>query len=332
MWRYLLLFLAALALAAGCAGMGASTPLISLELPVGCKLGNRCFILQYPDRDPGPGAVDYGCGRMTYDTHKGTDFAVSDEFLMAQGVSVIASAPGKVLRVRDGVADRLVKTQEDKATVEGSECGNGVVVDHGNGWETQYCHLRQGSVSVRPNQQVQAGERLGLVGASGLASFPHVHVTVRHQGKVVDPAVGVTEETGCKVSPKSLWAEDLPYKPTGLIRSGVSSKPPTIDGLWAGEFQPLQLSSRSEALVFWVHVYGLLEGDQESFEIRDPQGNVLIADERTSDRPNRVSMGFVGKRFEPGTISPGKWNGLYQLTRNEETLVSVSQSFEVTVQ
>ena len=56
----------------------------------------------YSDRDPSPKAVDFGCGRQTYDGHKGTDFAIPDEKIMAKGVAVKAVAAGKVLRVRDG--------------------------------------------------------------------------------------------------------------------------------------------------------------------------------------------------------------------------------------
>ena len=98
--------------------------------------------------------VDFGCGRQTYDGHKGTDFAIPDEQAMARGVNVLAAQGGTVLRVRDGVVDRRIQTEADKKTVEGTECGNGVVIDHssipnGAGWETQYCHLRQGSVQVK---------------------------------------------------------------------------------------------------------------------------------------------------------------------------------------
>ena len=98
-------------------------------IPVECQLDKDCFILLYSDRDPSPKAVDFSCGRQTYDGHKGTDFAISDEKIMAQGVPVTAVAPGKVLRVRDGVPDRLVKNQADEDAVKNIECGNGMVID-----------------------------------------------------------------------------------------------------------------------------------------------------------------------------------------------------------
>ncbi|MEG5138061.1 MULTISPECIES: M23 family metallopeptidase, partial [unclassified Microcoleus] len=141
--------------------------------PIACTLGKDCFIMHYFDRDPSPAAVDFGCGRQTYDGHDGIDFAIPDAKAMAKGVPVIASAAGKVLRVRDGVVDRRLQNQTDKANVAGTECGNGMVIDHGGGWEAQYCHLRQNSIVVKPGMQVQKGTVLGMVGNSGQASFPH---------------------------------------------------------------------------------------------------------------------------------------------------------------
>lgn len=63
--------------------------------PIDCQLGQDCFILLYPDRDPTPNVVDFGCGRQTYDGHKGTDFAIPDEQAMARGVPVLASQGGQ---------------------------------------------------------------------------------------------------------------------------------------------------------------------------------------------------------------------------------------------
>ena len=56
----------------------ASDPNIRLSSPVGCKIGGICTIQNYVDRDPGPGAKDYTCGRLVYNGHKGTDFRLPD--------------------------------------------------------------------------------------------------------------------------------------------------------------------------------------------------------------------------------------------------------------
>ncbi|MEQ8369516.1 MAG: M23 family metallopeptidase, partial [Alphaproteobacteria bacterium] len=131
-------------------------------VPVDCDMGLVCAIQQHVDRDPGQGIADFAGGRLTYDGHDGTDFRVRDRVDMARGVPVVAAAAGTVLRVRDGEAD-IEGRARDAAIAADRMAGNGVVIDHGDGWETQYSHLRQDSIAVIPGQRVAAGDVLGLV-------------------------------------------------------------------------------------------------------------------------------------------------------------------------
>ena len=149
-----------------------------LQPPLDCDLSQTCYIQQYMDRDPGPGSTDYTCAGLSYEGHKGTDFALSTRKEMAAGVDVLAAARGVVLGTRDGMDDDGY-TPDRRAELEGRECGNGVVVQHDAGWQTQYCHLKQGSVAVTKNQIVETGTILGQIGQSGNAAFPHVHLSVR---------------------------------------------------------------------------------------------------------------------------------------------------------
>lgn len=328
MVKYLVLFLCTLLLVVACVSRGL-TQGISLGLPIECKLGHSCFILQYPDRAPGPESIDYGCGRMTYDNHHGTDFAISDEFIMKQGVPVLAAAQGTVLRTRDGIVDKRIIEERDVDAIEGVNCGNGVVLDHRNGWQTQYCHLRQGSVNVKQGDRVELGTPLGLVGQSGAASFPHVHFSVRYQGEIVDPSVGLTAETGCGVQAEPLWDQEIAYTPTGLIRSGIASTPPEIEDLWSGKYREATLDTTSPALLFWVHAYGVLQGDEESLEIRDPQGQVWVQNTQFLKESNRVWLSFVGKKTDPTVLTPGVWTGTYELRRKGKNLIREQKTFEI---
>src|SRR3990170_8389893 len=87
-----------------------SAPAFALELsqPIDCTPGTDCFIQQYVDRDEGPGAQDYACGAETYDGHKGTDIRLRTTADVAKGVAVLATAPGVVAGLRDGMADHLL--------------------------------------------------------------------------------------------------------------------------------------------------------------------------------------------------------------------------------
>src|SRR6056297_3565665 len=124
-----------------------------LDLPVACVLGETCHLQQFPDRDPGPGARDFTCGPLSYDGHKGTDVALASEADMRAGVAVLAAAGGVVKAVRDGMAD-AAQGDVGAPDITDRECGNGVVIDHGAGWETQYCHMARGSLRVARGEPV----------------------------------------------------------------------------------------------------------------------------------------------------------------------------------
>jgi murein DD-endopeptidase MepM/ murein hydrolase activator NlpD len=65
--------------------------------------------------------------------------------------------------------------------------GNSVFIDHGDGLFSMYLHLSE--ILVKPGQDLRAGDRIGLVGATGRASGPHLHFGVRWRGARIDPAV-----------------------------------------------------------------------------------------------------------------------------------------------
>ena len=64
--------------------------------------------------------------------------------------------------------------------------GNCVVIDHGLGLYTDYLHFSR--IDVHEGQHVRAGDPLGLSGATGRVTGPHLHWAVRWQGAYLDPA------------------------------------------------------------------------------------------------------------------------------------------------
>lgn len=63
--------------------------------------------------------------------------------------------------------------------------GNTVVLNHGHGIVTKYAHASR--LLVRPGQRIQRGERIALVGNSGLSTSPHLHYEVHVNGRPVNP-------------------------------------------------------------------------------------------------------------------------------------------------
>ena len=65
--------------------------------------------------------------------------------------------------------------------------GNCVVIDHGQGLLSLYMHLSE--LKVKEGERVERGTAIGLSGATGRATGPHLHLAVRWQGLYLNPAV-----------------------------------------------------------------------------------------------------------------------------------------------
>ena len=146
----------------------------------------------YPDRDPRADSfADYLGRGYTYDGHRGTDIAIADMAAMDEGVDVYAAADGTVAVIHDGEFDRQIEW------LDPAPPANYVTVDHGGGWQTDYWHLRAGSVAVSPGQTVTAGQKIGEVGSSGISSGAHLHFQPRYYNEWVDPFI----------DPETYWLE-----------------------------------------------------------------------------------------------------------------------------
>ncbi len=94
--------------------------------------------------------------------HTGTDFPAPE------GTPVVVSNSGAVVLVRDLFYE-----------------GNTVIVDHGLGVFTVYLHMSR--IDVHEGDKLEKGAKLGLSGASGRVTGPHLHLGVRWSGIWLDP-------------------------------------------------------------------------------------------------------------------------------------------------
>jgi len=291
-----------------------------LGLPIDCDRARDCFVQNYVDQDPGPAARDHTCGPLSYDGHDGIDIRVLDADAQGRGVPVLAAANGVVRAVRDGVAHVSYRAG-DAAASRGQEAGNGVVLDHGGGWLTRYGHLRRGSIAVATGQRVAAGARLGLVGLSGKAEFPHLHFAVRHRGQTVDPFTGRPPGSGCSPNPSpagGLWdaaaRAALAYRAGGPLAAGFAPTPPDLGAALDGAYAAPP-GRRAPTLVFWAAAWGLRAGDRETIRLVGPDGTVLAAASGAVPGDKAQWIRFAGRRLSDESWPAGRYRGEYRVLR-----------------
>jgi len=305
---------------------------LELEIPVACTIGTDCFVQNYVDHDPGPGRHDFTCGQLTYDGEKGTDFRTPSYVSMRRGVRVLAAAPGVVRAVRDGMPDTNVNIA-GRGNLQGKDAGNGVLIDHGDGWETQYSHLQRNSVSVRPGQRVEAGQALGLIGLSGNTEFPHLDFSVRHNGSVVDPYVGLVPSFACNGARKPLWSAaalpQLAYRASGALSAGFAAERPVAERARDGAYDNQALPNDAGAIVFWVDTFGVRAGDRQSIRITDGSGRLVHEATTTLPTDYVVWFAFAGTRRPANGWQSGTYKGVYSLSRGGTPVIEISRTISL---
>ncbi|KKK59814.1 hypothetical protein LCGC14_3030600, partial [marine sediment metagenome] len=131
-------------------------------------------------------------------THQGIDLGAP------MNTPFITMAPGTVIRAEPsrGVG------------------GNVITIDHGNGIQTEYFHIAENGFLVKPGDFVAAGQNIGLVGMTGNAGGPHIHLQTKQGDKFVDPwsIIGQVQ-----------YAESTPQAPTQTPQAPAPTAPATVD-------------------------------------------------------------------------------------------------------
>jgi murein DD-endopeptidase MepM/ murein hydrolase activator NlpD len=99
------------------------------------------------------------------------------------GIDIAASTGNPILATADGFVSHVKREKLG---------GNVVIISHGGGYTTVYCHLSKFKVNV--GQQVKREDIIGLIGNTGKSLGPHLHYEVRVNGTPVNPYYHILEE------------------------------------------------------------------------------------------------------------------------------------------
>lgn len=106
-------------------------------------------------------------------SHRDAENRYGVDFAAPPGTPVRAARPGVVMEVENGFDGG----GRDRANDLGR--ANFVRILHADGTMALYAHLQRGGLRVRVGQRVSTGETIGLVGATGFATGPHLHFAVQ---------------------------------------------------------------------------------------------------------------------------------------------------------
>lgn len=109
------------------------------------------------------------------------------DYVAPEGTPVRASADGSV-----SIAERR------------GGYGNLIEIQHPNGYSTRYAHLSRFASAVYAGAYVRQGDVIGYVGATGLATGPHLHYEIRRRGRPLDPQVAAAD---------AVLSDELPFSP-----------------------------------------------------------------------------------------------------------------------
>ena len=235
---------------------------------------------------------------------------------MWRGVDVVAAAAGTVLRVRSNMADVSIK-EIGRDAVRGRNCGNSLILQHAEGYETQYCHMKQGTVTLQPGDEIGKGEKVGEVGLSGFTEYPHLHFNVRQNGDLIDPFDGQPQKAACGTGgTDSLWQEKPAYKALTMLPLKFVTAKPKAKTRWMPQRD--EISAEAPALILSARVFNSLKGDRWSFKIFRPDGTVFSDFGVAQTKNQQIAVYFAGKKRPAGGFQKGIWRGTLLIARDSE--------------
>jgi hypothetical protein len=299
-----------------------------LQWPLSCSAGRDCFIKAYPDvtawTDPSK-PVDYRCGGRTEPGLAGTKVMFKDWATALDDQPIYPVAMGRVKEITDHFADGEVQPDEHS-------CGNRVVVDHG-GWESTYCHLKQGSVKVAVGQNLVLNDVLGYAGQSGAVAEPMLAFYLTQGGLPFDPFLGQTIATTkpcVKAGHTGVWTTEVNYLDAAHISSGFGARVVNHLEVKANAGLPArEISAKSPYLVAWIRVQHVMQGDEEIFTLANPAGKVVQRRVQKLPGYSPDYLSYVLFKAGKDGLNKGDWLSHYELKRSGRIILQKNNTIHI---
>jgi hypothetical protein len=158
----------------------------------------------------------------------------------------------------------------------------------------------------------------------------HLHFEIRHEGKAVDPFVGLGASDACTVGKQPLWQAEvlakIPYIATGIVTAGFIDHLPVSDEELTGA---ATLPAKAPALVFGLTLYGAQADDSQVVDFYGSDGTLLAHKTTRIDRNMAQYRSFIGKKRQQALWPSGKYRVFYQLMRKQNPVLHKEFSLQI---
>lgn len=272
-------------------------------------------ISAYVDLDNTAGIKDWNCGTRTYNGHRGIDIVMWPfgwDKMDNNSVESIAAASGTIIAKVDGNPDRVCN-----GVGGGSNSNNYITIQHADGSQALYVHLKTGSMTSKTvGQKVVTGEFLGIPGSAGQSTGVHLHFEIRKLGtfaSYIDPYFGA-----CNGSiGASWWVTQKPYTEPQIVKLSThfdwpifASCPNTND---TPNTQDTFFTGAGAEAIFHACTRNVTAGMTWNFEILNPNNSVFDSWTYTSTLTLNTSILGWSRTLPtvPGTYTfNGTFNGV----------------------
>ena len=249
---------------------------VSLTFPLTAASHTNDFgfhaISNFVDQNPSTGILDYNCGDITYNGHRGIDYFLwpfSWNKMDNEEVEVIAAAAGTIIGKQDGNQDR-------SCTWVNAPPWNAVFIRHADNSVAWYGHLKQGSILTKTiGDTVAEGEYLGLVGSSGMSSGPHLHFELWQDSNYTqlrDPYAGSCNA----LNANTWWQTQRPYYDSAINKMTTGDAPVDFQACSQHDItHEKRIFEPGDSIYFTTYYRDQLNSQQSQYTIYRPDNSIF---------------------------------------------------------